>query len=66
MEYALLYLLHNIYCHLDWPKRYACVLFEDFLLALDTIRLHIMIILLLKLGLHKEQYFPGFIYPLYT
>lgn len=30
-EDALLYMLHNIYCHLDWPKRYAPVLFVDFL-----------------------------------
>ncbi|XDV25563.1 hypothetical protein PO909_029463 [Leuciscus waleckii] len=34
---ALLYMLHNIYCHLDKPKRYVRVLFIDFSSAFNTI-----------------------------
>lgn len=51
---ALLYMLHTIYCHLDRPKRYARVLFIDFLSAFNTIRPHLMMDRLLHLGVNAN------------
>ena len=51
---ALLYMLHNIYCHLDRPKRYARVLFIDFSSAFSTIRPHIMMERLWQLGVNAN------------
>ncbi len=41
-EYALLYVLHKIYCHLDQSKRYVHAMFMDFSSAFNTIRPHIL------------------------
>lgn len=51
---ALLCILHNIYCHLDRPKRYAWVLFIDFPSAFNTIRPHLMMERLLHLGVNAN------------
>lgn len=51
---ALLYMLHNIYCHLDKPKRYVRVLFIDFSSAFNTIRPHIMMERLGQLGVNPN------------
>ena len=51
---ALLYTLHNIYCHLDRPKRYAWVLSIDFSSAFNTIRPHIMMERLWQLGVNAD------------
>ena len=37
---ALLYMLHNIYCHLNRPKRYACVIFYRFSSAFNHLAQH--------------------------
>ena len=42
-EDAILFLLGNLYHHLDTPKHYARVLFIDFSSAFNTIQPHIMI-----------------------
>jgi len=51
---AFMYMLHNVYCHLDNPKQYAQVLFIDFSSAFNTIRPHIMMERLGQLGVNPN------------
>ncbi len=53
-EDALLYMLHRLYSHLDKPKRYARVMFIDFSSAFNTIRPHILMERLFKLGVNSR------------
>lgn len=52
-EDALLFMLHNIYCYLDRPKGYVCVLSADLSSAFTTIRPHIMTESLLQFGVES-------------
>lgn len=53
-EDALLYMLHRLYSHLDQPKRYARVMFINFSSAFNTIRPHILMERLFKLGVNSR------------